>query len=984
MSRFTSWAGSLLGLAFALLTAGAGEHRVKTWRTEDGLPHNQITCLAQTADGYLWVGTVNGLARFDGQRFEVYDARNQPPMFTSDVASFLSTRRNGLLFLTRDGQWCQRRDDGTFAARPDLIQMTAWLEDDSGRDWAVRLGQLWEAGPVRSQSVSSELPLSGAPMVASGRRAPAVYRADGWWEWLDGRWQKASGLPAFPGPGYAWTVPRKSGGSWLIQGSQVHLFTPGRSQLQSINRPGVTDNVSTLLGSTGGSAALVTNDGRVYRLDPATGTVEPVNQPDGQPFTDIVAALPDDEGNLWLGTRNDGLIRLSESAFTLRDRRHGLPSAHLTTVALRRAGGLWLGSQEGHVGSLGPGEDLRLRRPHNDVVVQMIHEDPRGGLWMGAQEAGLRFFPGGEGTGVAPSAGPPWSTAEWPAAYLETRRGEVWVAGGKEVFRKSAGGVQTFKGQDDLIEPGGICLAEDKFGRVWVGTYAGISLWEEGRWSTIRYGKDTFPTGVFSLLADDDGGMWIGTKGNRLNRVLDGRLTGFPLDEETTDNAVCGMVKDRAGNLWLATFRGLMRVRPEAYADCVAGRRSHLDADTFGAEDGLPVSGSYGPAQPTIVADDTGMIHCATLQGLVSFDPSRVERTWVPSPRIEEIRLDGRASRLDARSAFEVPAGTSQVEIRFTGIQLSRPGKVRFRYRLEGVDATWKESGLRRSALYPKLPPGRHTFRVQAAGPGGGWQGPEASLDLAVGAFFWETRWFRFSTITAAAAAGILLVRFISTRRLALRLAAAEKLAAVERERVRISRDMHDDLGARLTKIAFFSELAERDIGEGKGSGSFRSVARMSRDAAQALDEMVWAVKPSNDTLAGLTEYICRYATEYLEETELRLRLDLPLNIPVRPLAAEVRHDVYLTIKEALNNVVKHADAQEVTLRLSPGEDGFEVRVVDDGRGFDAGAAEAAGNGLSNMRRRLEQWGGSARITSSPGRGTEVRLWVPLKPLAGH
>ncbi len=445
MSRFTSWARWLLGLAFALLTAGAGEHRVKTWRTEDGLPHNQITCLAQTADGYLWVGTVNGLARFDGQRFEVYDARNQPPMFTSDVASFLATRRNGLLFLTRDGQWCQRRDDGTFAARPDLIQMTAWLEDDSGRDWAVRLGQLWETGPGRSQAVSSEFPLNGAPMVASGRRAPAVYRADGWWEWLDGRWQKASGIPAFPGPGYTWTVPRKSGGSWLIQGSQVHLFTPGRAQLQSITRPGVTDNVSTLLGSAGGSAALVTNDGRVYRIDLAKGTVEPVNQPDGQPFTDIVAALPDDEGNLWLGTRNDGLIRLSESAFTLRDRRHGLPSAHLTAVALRRAGGLWLGSQEGHVWSLGPGEDLRLRRPHNDVVVQLIHEDPRGGLWMGAQEAGLRFFPGGEGTGVAPSAGPPWSTAEWPAAYLETRRGDIWVAGGKEVFRKSAGGVQTFR-----------------------------------------------------------------------------------------------------------------------------------------------------------------------------------------------------------------------------------------------------------------------------------------------------------------------------------------------------------------------------------------------------------------------------------------------------------------------------------------------------------------------------------------------------------
>ena len=273
-----------------------------------------------------------------------------------------------------------------------------------------------------------------------------------------------------------------------------------------------------------------------------------------------------------------------------------------------------------------------------------------------------------------------------------------------------------------------------------------------------------------------------------------------------------------------------------------------------------------------------------------------------------------------------------------------------------------------------------HVLHVQAAGPDRAWQEAGADLTLQVGAFFWETRWFALSIILMGTALMAWMVRFISTRGLELRLAAARRQAAVERERARISRDMHDDLGARLTKIAFFTELAERDGDARVARDHLHSVARMSREAAQALDEMVWAVKPTNDTLAKLVNYLCQYATEYLAETPIRLRLDFPASVPAHPLPAEVRHQVFLVLKEALNNVVKHAEAHEVLLQMKPGEDAFEITLADDGVGIrvDPNLGSPTGNGLQNMRQRIQQVNGTLVIQPRHGGGTTLRLVVPI------
>lgn len=979
--RIRAW--TLLPLLFALAAAAAESTvglRQKLWTVDDGLPNNNVNSLALTEDGYLWVGTINGLARFDGQRFEVFDVRRVPDFSTSDIVSFLPTRRNGLLFLARTGLWIQRKDDGSFVPRFDLVNIAAWMEDDSGRDWVVRDGgRLQEILPGGFGPAAPGPTIGGRPVFASGRAGPTVFRDGRWSELRDGAWADVDDLPALPDHRNSWQAQRKSSGSWFMLDQAVCRIVDGKSPLLTLRQTGVTDQVSMLAECPNGDACVTVYGGRAFVLDGKTGKAEAVRDPDGNRIIDASSMLMDNDGNLWIGTYSRGLIRLSPNPFTTRGAADGFPSEHLTTVAPRRGGGLWLGSREGLVWSWDGREAARVREQKPGSTVISLHEDRSGTLWIGQELPGVqRKTDGRHEMGWTPDGLGP-REVEWPACFLESGAGDFWIGAANRVLQRRGAEWTSHRHADGLVESGFLCLTEDTRGRIWGGSYTGLNMLENGHWSAWHHGTNTLPYGAYSLLADPDGSVWIGTKGNQLNRIRDGRILGFPLNEDPADNAVCGMVADDLGNLWLATLKGILRVRRDAFEDCVAGRQRHLDADRFGLEDGLSGRESHGPVQPAIIRDADGRIHCATLRGLVSFRPSEVETRLEPAiVHIEEVQLDRRPVVVVPGRPVEVPAGTDQIQVRYTGVQLSQPEKLRFRYRLEGVDPEWVESDRRRSAFYPRLRPGNHTLRVQAVGPDRVWHEARHPLVLRVDSYFWETR-----TFTAAATAGGILVvawivRLISTRRFALRLAAVEKQAAVERERARISRDMHDDLGARLTKIAFFSELADRHQGTPTAMEHLQSVARMSREAARALNEMVWAVKPSNDTLSNLAGYLCQYATEYLEETPMRLRLDLPVSVPPQPVAAETRHQVFLVVKEALNNVVKHAEATEVLLRLVHGPRTCTITVADNGRGLPPEPERRTGNGLGNMARRVEQLGGGFRIGPREGGGTEVVIRVPI------
>jgi signal transduction histidine kinase len=387
-----------------------------------------------------------------------------------------------------------------------------------------------------------------------------------------------------------------------------------------------------------------------------------------------------------------------------------------------------------------------------------------------------------------------------------------------------------------------------------------------------------------------------------------------------------------------------------------------------------------GGMQPASDRMADGRLLFPTSKGLVVVDPARLRVNPLPPPvAIEVMNVDGRPVTLrghDLRSR-RIEPGQRQYEFQYAGLSFVSPAKVRFRYRLEGLEPEWLDAGSKRSVNYSYIPPGDYVFRVTACNNDGVWNQTGAALAFTVLPYFWQTLPFRL----AAAGLGILVVGFVvwavTQRRMRLTLEAAERQRAVERERARIAKDIHDDLGASLTRISLLSESVPPEHNASpEAVEALGQIFRTSRELVQAMDEIVWAVNPKHDTLDSLANYLASYAQDYLDAAGIRCRLDLPVDLPTWQVTAEVRHNLFLAFKEALNNVVKHAGATQVSIELALLRHGFSLTVTDNGRGFTpgenvpAGGRAASGNGLANMRQRLQEVGGRCEIEAAPGETT--------------
>ena len=370
--------------------------------------------------------------------------------------------------------------------------------------------------------------------------------------------------------------------------------------------------------------------------------------------------------------------------------------------------------------------------------------------------------------------------------------------------------------------------------------------------------------------------------------------------------------------------------------------------------------------------------------------PVVIEELLVDSKSVERDARGTRASQSSGAPVFEIPAGRQRFEVRYTALSYAAPEKVRFQYRLEGLERDWVEAGTRRVAEYSYLPPGHYTFRVIACNNDEVWNETGASLAFAVLPAYYQTWWFRSSAVLAGAAAVGFGVLSVSRRRVRARVEQLERQRAIERERARIARDIHDDLGASLTRITMLSQTVHSELeGQPQAAADVDRIYGTARELTRAMDEIVWAVNPKHDTLDSLVTYLGRFAQNFLSTAGIRCRLDVPLHLPAWTVTAEIRHNVFLALKEALHNVVKHAHASEVRISLDLLADGFVLLVADNGCGFDLNggprpsspdaARLSSGYGLSNMRKRLEEIGGRCDWDTAPGEGTRLKLQVTIK-----
>jgi signal transduction histidine kinase len=445
--------------------------------------------------------------------------------------------------------------------------------------------------------------------------------------------------------------------------------------------------------------------------------------------------------------------------------------------------------------------------------------------------------------------------------------------------------------------------------------------------------------------------------------------------------------------MWFGGDRGIFKVRQKELEDVAEGRIARVRSIHYGRGEGLQsLQGNFGSAPGALKSRD-GRVWIPMRTALAVAHPDRLrESTDQPQVILNRVVVDERTVAIDS-SVMPVPENSDtntidlqkfgrelrlspshrRVQFQFTAPSFTAPENVHFRYRLENYDDRWLDGQVERVATYSRLPAGSYRFHVIACNSDDVWNERGAMLQVIVSPFFWNTWWFRLAAGSAFTLAIIGVVRYASFRRLRSQLHRLEQQEALHKERARIAKDIHDDVGANLTQIALLGDLARQDAIKPEDSAPrLETISKTARQAVRSLDEIVWAVNPRNDTLAHLIDYTAQFAVDYLRVAGVRGRVDLPEHTPHREVSTDVRHNLFLVVKEALNNIVKHARATEVWLRIVTNERELRIAVEDDGIGFEGEVKDAGADGLRNMRQRIDDIGGKFRIESRPGAGTKV------------
>lgn len=428
-----------------------------------------------------------------------------------------------------------------------------------------------------------------------------------------------------------------------------------------------------------------------------------------------------------------------------------------------------------------------------------------------------------------------------------------------------------------------------------------------------------------------------------------------------------------------------MRIAKKELADVAAGRKELLGVRTFGVEAGLAQEPCTGGVFFPAGEPPRDRLWFPTRTGLVT-----VETREIPSPRpAPEVRLVavelGRLAELPStgnpvKATRLAEAGNPRdVRIEYTALDFSTPERVRFRLELSGP--VTQRSGLteERQVLFSRLPPGSYLFSVTACNGDGVWSVAGASLAWTVRPFFWETNGFRLWCLLLGGGCVTLAVRTVERRRVRRRLEVAQRQGTLARERARIARDLHDEIGAKLTRLSLLGAMAAEDA---KGAeplrGEIEEMADTARETHRAFDEIVWSVSPRNDTVRSLSHYICKYAEEFFAGTPVSCHFQLPEVIAEQPVEPQRRHQMFLSVKEGLHNILKHAAATRVDITVRLPEGRLCVELADNGCGFDSALAETQGDGLRNMRERMKVIGGALSLVSRPGEGTRLVFEMSL------
>ncbi|MBL8228692.1 MAG: hypothetical protein JNL98_09455 [Bryobacterales bacterium] len=938
------------------------EYQYDVWQAREGLTYGAIHSLAQTPDGYLWLGTEGGLVRFNGAEFVLFSRSNTGGLIDGKVWDLSVTPRGDLLVVSTSGAVITRVQRGRFAAvAPEhgtaRLSVRAALE--------TRTGDLW-VGTFSNGLIHI--------------RGPKMRRL--------------GSAQGYAGQRVKFLREDRAGNVWVATDDRGAIRIPGGDPDAKPADASPSSHVRRLHEDASGVIWMATLDQGLLRFH--GGAYQRIDVAGGLSSNRVLAVCSDRDGQVWAGAEGGGLDRISGTKVDFFGVRQGLVSSGVRMLYEDREGSVWIGSDDGSLGRLGNRAHAVFSTPDglSHDSIRSVHEDPTGVLWVGtahglSRREGRAFRPAVPelaGEVIASLAGDArdlWiglsarglrrlkggvlsevrELAGQTITALQLRQGRLWAT----TLHGSVFELDALTGKVEWSTHGLSAATTVSAGRdLWIGTNAGLLRRNAG--GTLERGPELDAPIVTSLL-EDEYGVWAGTnRGLRLlhgDRVTDFRRAGLP------DRYILQVVHDGSGHLWLSTDRGVYRVPLKSLHAFAEGRIPRIEPGrlAFVPAAGSSVNGYY---QPAGCRSHDGRLWFATVRGLLSVDPARLEANPVPPPVvIEGVRSDGR--EVAGGAEFVADADTWELSVHFAALSFADPGRITYRYRLEGYDRDWSEVQGRHSATYLNLPHGRYRFVVAAANSDGVWNEQGASTWIRKKPHLYQTAWFSAALAALLAGAGWLVYR----RRVAM---VKRQFAAVLEERTRIARELHDTLEQGLAGTHLHLD-ALLESGEGVGP-KLRPALELTRSMVRyCMREAHCAVRDLRSEAlerGGLESALREVAEQFGASDSVVCRVETQGTPRTLPAATEAH---LLRIgQESITNAVRHGRATEIVVRLRFAERETTLRVEDNGCGMSRGTPSGGPHfGILGMQERANKLGGVLTLESAPLAGTTVQVTAPHK-----
>jgi len=954
-----------------------------TWTIEDGLPQNSVNDIVQTPDGYLWLATYGGLVRFDGVRFVVFDRSIEGvdsvrtrALHVDSSGTLWAGTDDGALLRYRDGRFTTFDVDDGLTGRA-VIRID---DGDAGDIWIV-----WEDHMTRfdgERFVSyrpADFPHAVRPHVLGPQRYPAQAV---WWS-ID-----EAGVHCLAGGRVELCLAAEE----LSPSSVTGVSTDGRGtwwfQLEGATAVRKRGTLLTVLSASDGlpqlfpGATFLEDGNGTLWLNQYGGSLHRVR--DGRAIVvfdrSTFRVFQDREGSIWLGTEV-GLLRVRARAISTITKDDGLSWENVYSILRDRQGELWIGTWGGGLIHM---VGLRTRTygvsdglPAAEITA--IFEDGSGRLLIGTQAGLVRM----SGDRLVPYHDPMgWLKGSVWAIHQDHEA--IWFGTDHGLVRQVGDRFERFTTADGLSHDTISALFEDRTGALWVGTRQGLTVLRNGEVSSFTDREGFVGNQVRALHEDEDGVLWIGTYDGGLYRHERGRLTRYTTQNGLHDNGIFQILDDGRGHFWIGSNRGIYRVDRAELNALARGEIPAIHSTAFGTRDGMAMIECNGGRQPSGARMPDGMLWFPTQGGIAIVNPAVVTHNpHAPAVLIEEIRLRGETAPLS--DTLDVPPDRNSLTVRYTAMTFVRPEQTKFRYRLAGLDDDWIEAGIRREATYYRIPPGEYRFEVMAANSDGVWSASPAAVRIVVHAPFWRRAWF-----VAMLSLALVGIAVAAVRRRLLGLAreharqqafARQLIETQEQERRRISNELHDALGQDLFMIKTRAKASRQETPDTTADEALQSIEAMATESYAGLKRIAHGLRPYQLDKIGLSRTIENMLQRVAETCDVRFDIAIGHVDDCFPPDAAI--SVFRIVQEAVNNVIRHAGARHARVRVDHAGTLVEIVVADDGRGFDVTSAGAeSGFGLMGIRERAQALGGALDLQSTPGRGTVLRVTLPLED--GH